>query len=80
MTTFSFVVNNQNEILGNAYKVTGGAAIPLDGVKSGSNITIYLPGTTGPNLATGTISGSNASGTWDDHQGNTGTWSGSVCP
>ena len=77
--TFSFVVNNQNKILGNAYNVNGGAPIPLDGVKSGNSITIYAPGTTNIVLASGTISGSNASGTWDDHQGNTGTWSGSVC-
>ena len=77
--TFSFVVNNQNKVLGTAYTTSGGAPIPLDGVKSGSTITIYAPGTTNIVLASGTVSGSTASGTWDDHQGSTGTWTGSVC-
>jgi len=77
--TFSFVINNQNEVLGTAYTTSGSAPIPLDGVKSGSNITIYAPGSTSIVLASGAISGNSASGTWDDHQGSTGTWSGSVC-
>lgn len=76
--TFSFTVSG-GKVLGTAVPISGGAAIPLDGVKSGSAITIYVPGTTLV-LAAGTISGSNVSGTWDDHQGSTGTWSGSVCP
>jgi hypothetical protein len=77
--TFSFVVNNQNKVVGTAYTTSGSAPIPLDGTKSGSSITIYAPGSTTVVLASGTISGNSASGTWDDHQGNTGTWTGSVC-
>jgi hypothetical protein len=76
--TFSFTVSG-GKVLGTAVSTSGSAAIPLDGVKSGGAITIYVPGTTLV-LAAGTISGNNVSGTWDDHQGSTGTWSGSVCP
>ena len=75
--TFSFVVSG-TDLLGTAYSTSGGTPIPLDGTVSGSSITISNP-LGGSPLATGTISGTSASGTWNDGQGNSGTWTGSVC-
>ncbi len=75
--SFSFTVSG-TKVLGTAVPTSGGAPIPLDGVRTGTGITIYLPGTSLV-LASGTISGSSVSGTWDDQQGSTGTWSGSAC-
>jgi len=51
---------------------SSGTVIPLDGSVSGSTITI-------PGLATGTISGTNASGNWDNGAGSSGTWTGAKC-
>ncbi len=76
--TFSIVVAG-NTISGEAVSSFDASHIPLDGVLSGTTISIYFPGTTTP-LATGTRSGNNVSGTYDDQQGSTGTWSGSLCP
>ena len=75
--TFSFVIDG-NVLLGEAVSSQDGTNIPLDGTVSGSNITIFIPGTQ-QTLATGTISGTNVSGTFDDQQGTTGTWQGSQC-
>jgi len=75
---FSFVVTG-NQLLGEAVSDQGGGTIPLDGTVNGNNLTIQTPGG-GSALATGTISGNNVSGTYDDGQGSTGTWTGSVCP
>ncbi len=75
---FSFVITG-NQLLGEAVSDQGGGTIPLDGSVSGNNITIQTPGG-GSALATGTISGNSVSGTYDDGQGSTGTWSGGVCP
>ena len=75
--TFSFVIVG-NTVLGTAYSSSSGSTpIPVEGVLNGTSITIDNP--QGGTLATGTISGTSASGTWDDGQGSSGTWSGSVC-
>lgn len=76
--TFSFVVA-AGVLLGEAVSDQGGGTIPLDGTVSGGNITIHVPGGSA-GLATGTINGSSVSGTYDDQQGTTGTWSGGLCP
>ncbi len=76
--TFSFVIAG-NVLLGEAVSDQGGGTIALDGTVSGNNITINVPGG-GPGLATGTISGNSVSGTYDDQQGTTGTWTGGLCP
>jgi len=74
--TWSFVVTG-TALHGQAQSSSAGSqAIPLDGVVSGNNITIYIPGTT-QTLATGTVNGTTASGTWDDQQGDSGDWTGS---
>ncbi|HWA16224.1 MAG TPA: hypothetical protein VG817_07320 [Gemmatimonadales bacterium] len=75
--SFSFVIGG-GILRGSAVSSEGGDAVALDGVVSGNSITIYFPGTTIA-LAVGTRNGSNVSGTFDDKQGNTGTWSGSAC-
>lgn len=75
--TFSIVVTGTT-VRGEAYSSTDQVPIPLDGVISGTAITIYVPGTTTP-LATGTRSGNTVSGTYDDGQGGVGTWTGTLC-
>jgi hypothetical protein len=75
--TFSIVLAG-SILSGEAVSSTDGTHQALDGIVSGNAITIYFPGTTTP-LATGTRSGNNVSGTFDDQQGTTGTWSGAVC-
>ena len=75
--TFSFVVA-AGVLLGEAVSDQGGGTIPLDGTVSGGNITIHVPGGSA-GLATGTINGTSVSGTYDDQQGTTGTWTGGVC-
>src|SRR5690242_12840100 len=57
---------------------TTGTVIPLDGTLSGSSISIVNPGG-GAALATGTRSGDNVSGTWDNGAGSAGTWTGARC-
>jgi hypothetical protein len=78
--TFSFVIAG-SVVRGSAVSSVNGpnAPIALDGTISGSTISIHAPGSSA-GFATGTLSGTNVSGTWDDGQGSTGTWSGSVCP
>jgi hypothetical protein len=71
--TFSFVISGSN-VRGEARSVDG-TVIPLDGIISGTTITIYVPGSTTAVLATGTRSGNGVSGTYDGP----GTWTGSVC-
>lgn len=56
---------------------TSGTVIDLDGQINGTAITIARPG--GGTLATGTRSGDNASGTWDNGVGSSGTWTGAKC-
>lgn len=59
-----------------SYTTTSGDVGALDGTISGNSITIVNPGG-GPALASGTRNGDNASGTWNDGNGNSGTWTGS---
>ena len=75
--TFSFVIDG-TVLLGEAVSSVDGTNIPLDGTVSGTTITIFIPGTQ-LELATGTLNGSDVSGTFDDQQGTTGTWQGSEC-
>ena len=63
-------------IVGKATTTTG-TVIDLNGTISGNNISIARPG--GGTLATGTRSGDNASGSWDNGVGSSGTWTGSRC-
>jgi hypothetical protein len=59
------------------YTTSTGTSGALNGTLSASTITISRPG--GGTLATGTVTGTTASGNWDDGAGNTGTWTGSKC-
>lgn len=64
---------------GNAVDFTGGAPIPLDGTYTAGTgaISIVNPGNpSGPPLATGTLTGASATGTWDNSAGDSGTWTG----
>lgn len=63
-------------IVGSA-TTTSGTVIALDGTISGNAITIARPG--GGTLATGARNGDNASGTWDNGVGSSGTWTGAKC-
>jgi hypothetical protein len=58
-----------------SFTTTSGSTGALDGAISGNTITIVNPSGGNP-LATGTKSGNNASGNWDDGQGHVGTWIG----
>jgi hypothetical protein len=62
-------------IIAGSYTTTSGTTGALNGSISGNTITVTNPGGSG-SLATGTRSGNNASGTWDDGQGNSGSWIG----
>jgi hypothetical protein len=75
--TFSIVITG-GIVRGEAYSSTDQVPIPLDGTISGNTITIDNPLSANP-LATGTRSGNTVSGTYDDGQGGTGTWTGSIC-
>jgi hypothetical protein len=75
--TFSFVIGG-SILRGAAVSSEDESLIPLDGTVNSNAITIYIPGTTTV-LASGTRNGNNVSGVFDDHQGNTGTWSGGAC-
>ena len=66
-------------IHGNAFDYTGGTAIPLDGtftVGTGAISIVNAGNPGGPPLATGTLTGASATGTWDNSAGDSGTWSG----
>lgn len=73
--TFSFVIAGST-LSGERYPSGGGGPVALDGVVNGNNITIYFPGTT-TTLAVGTRNGGAVTGTFDDLQGTTGSWTGS---
>jgi hypothetical protein len=75
--TFSIVITGST-VRGEAYSSTDQVPIPLDGTISGNTITIDNPLSTTP-LAAGTRSGNTVSGTYDDGQGGTGTWTGTIC-
>jgi len=76
--TWNFVVNGT--VLSGSVLTSSGDVAPLDGTVAGTDITIVNPANpTGPALATGTINGNNASGTWDDGAGSSGTWTGTHC-
>lgn len=75
--TFSFVIGG-TILRGAAVSSEDESLLPLDGTVAGNAITIYFPGTTSV-LAVGTRDGSAVSGTFDDQQGNQGTWSGGAC-
>ena len=62
-------------IIAGSYTTTSGNMGALDGTISGNTITVTNPAGSG-SLATGTRSGNNASGTWNDGQGNSGSWIG----
>lgn len=54
-----------------------GSVTQLGGTATGGSLSVTASGTV---IATGTVSGSNASGTYDNHQGNSGTWTGQLQP
>lgn len=75
---WSFVVDG-GTLLGQAVSTLGNGGIPLDGIVTGNAVTIYFPGTV-MTLATGTINGADASGTWDDpNSSDAGTWTSGNC-
>ena len=57
---------------------SSGTVIALDGTVSASSITIVMPAA-GGTLATGTRSGANVSGTWNNGVGGSGSWTGAQC-
>lgn len=61
-----------------SYTTSSGTVGALEGTISGNTITLMAAGTS-TQLATGTRSGDNASGTWDAGGGNSGTWTGAKC-
>jgi hypothetical protein len=74
--TFSFVTSG-SILRGEAVSSVDHTNIALDGTVNGNDLTIFFPGTTTP-LATGLRNGTGVSGHFDDQQGTTGSWSGSV--
>jgi len=76
--TWNFVVNG-TALSGSALTSSGNVA-PLDGTVTAGAVSIVNPlDLQGPPLATGTITGTSATGTWDDGQGSSGTWTGNGC-
>jgi hypothetical protein len=76
--TWNFVVNGTT-LSGSALTSSGDAA-PLDGTVTAGAVSIVNPlDPQGPPLATGTITGTSATGLWDDGQGSSGTWTGNGC-
>jgi hypothetical protein len=73
---FNFTIDGTT-LSGTATTVSG-TVIALDGTVSGNAITIAMP-SGGGTLATGTRSGANVSGTWNDGVGGSGTWTGAQC-
>ena len=72
---WNFSIDGGN-IVGTA-TTTSGTVIALNGTISGNAISVARPG--GGTLASGTRNGDNASGTWDNGVGSTGTWTGAKC-
>jgi hypothetical protein len=74
--TFNFAISG-TEVHGNAYDTCNSQTIPLDGTYAANGaIAIVRPSDpTGPKLATGTLSGTTASGQWSDGT-YSGVWSG----
>jgi hypothetical protein len=62
-------------IIAGSFTTTSGSMGALDGTISGNALTISNPAG-GAALATGTRNGNNASGTWNDGRGNSGSWIG----
>lgn len=76
--TWNFVVNGTT-LSGTALTSSGDVA-PLDGTVDAGAVTIVNPqNPTGPPLATGTITGTSATGLWDTGAGQSGTWQGNGC-
>jgi hypothetical protein len=65
-------------LAGSATSSGDGHVTSLSGTMSGNTITVALPGG-GGNLASGTRTGNSVSGTWDNHSGSTGNWTGARC-
>lgn len=73
--TFNMVINANNTISVIAVDASDGAQTPFEGTLTGSTISIYVPGTPGAVIATGTLTGTSVSGTYNS--GSTdGTWTG----
>jgi hypothetical protein len=76
--TWNFVVSGTT--LPGSALTSSGTAAPLDGTVNAGAVTIVNPANpTGPPLATGTITGTTATGTWDTGAGQSGTWTGNGC-
>ncbi|MGQ0721736.1 MAG: hypothetical protein ACT4PE_09220 [Candidatus Eiseniibacteriota bacterium] len=73
---FNFTIDGST--LSGSATTTSGTLIALDGTVSSNSIVIVMPSGSGT-LATGTRSGANVSGTWDDGVGGSGTWTGAQC-
>lgn len=65
--------NNSGRVL--VVDNTGGSGV-LSVTRSGSNLSVFIPGQPSAVIATGTLSGTSADGDYDDGQGAVGTWSG----
>ena len=75
--TWNFVVSGTS--LSGSVLTSSGDLAPLDGTVTGTDISIVNPvNPTGPALATGTINGNDATGTWDTGV-QSGTWTGTHC-
>jgi hypothetical protein len=62
-------------VIAGSFTTTSGSVGALDGTISGNAITLDNPAGGAP-LATGTLNGNNASGTWNDGSGHSGSWVG----
>jgi hypothetical protein len=76
--TWNFVVNG-TVLSGRALNSSGDLLVTLDGTVTSGDVSIVNPVLpTGPPLATGTVTGTSATGTWDTGT-QSGTWTGNGC-
>jgi hypothetical protein len=64
-------------IIAGSFTTTGGSMSALNGTVTNNAISIANPAGGSTPLAVGTRNGNTVSGTWNDGQGHTGTWTGS---
>jgi hypothetical protein len=75
--TFNMIINN-GSIRVMAVESGGGPVTNLEGTLNGSTITLHVPGSPSSVIATGTLSGNDVSGTYNNGTA-AGTWSGAHC-
>jgi len=76
--TFNMIINTNGTIRVMAVEAGTGDVTNLEGTLSGSTISLHPPGSPGTIVATGTISGTSISGSYNTGS-SAGTWMGAVC-